>query len=165
MHSTINKANTSEGQTSSLQALFRPRGIAVVGASQGPARGNSILKNLKQVGYAGPVFAVNPRYAEVQGVPCVASVRDLPHDVECLVSAINAEATCEVLEGAFQHGVRAAVVLAAGFGEGGKGFERVRRLEALSRAGMSICGPNCYGVLNLLDRIAAYSGAIPHPAL
>jgi acyl-CoA synthetase (NDP forming) len=149
----------------SMTALLRPRGVAVVGASQGPARGNSIIKNLRQTGYAGTVFAVNPRYQEVQGAPCVASVRDLPSDVDCIVSAVNADASCQVLTDAMDHGVRAAVVLAAGFGEGGKGIERGHRLQELAQAGMAICGPNCYGVLNLLDGVATYSGAIPTPAL
>ena len=149
----------------SLRSLFAPRGIAVVGASQGPARGNSIIKNLKQIGYQGKIFAVNPRYSDVLGAPCVASVMDLPGDVDCIVSAINADATCQVLEDAMRHGIAASVVLAAGFGEGGKGHQRGFRLQALADAGMAICGPNCYGVLNLIDGVAAYSGAIPSPTL
>jgi acyl-CoA synthetase (NDP forming) len=149
----------------SLRSLFAPKGIAVVGASQGPARGNSIIKNLKQIGYQGKIFAVNPRYSDVLGAPCVASVMDLPGDVDCIVSAINADATCQVLEDAMRHGIAASVVLAAGFGEGGKGYQRGFRLKALSDAGMAICGPNCYGVLNLIDGVAAYSGAIPSPTL
>ena len=164
MDSGLSDAKASAIHASLLEALLRPRGIAVIGASQGPARGNGILKNLKQIGYSGTLFAVNPRYAEVQGVACVAHVRDLPREIQCVVSAVNADATCAVLEDGFAHGIRAAIVLAAGFGEGGKGLDRVGRLDVLSNAGMAICGPNCYGILNLLDGIGAYSGAIPDAA-
>ena len=60
-------------------------------------------------------------------------------------------------------GVRAAVVLSAGFGEGGHGETRAQRLMALAAKGMAICGPNCFGVLNLKDSLATYSGQFHLP--
>src|SRR5262249_58322586 len=93
----------------------------------------------------------------------VASVRDLPAAVECLVVAIGADAACDVLEDAFAHGIRAAIVLSAGFGEGGHGGARGDRLRALAARGMCICGPNCFGLINVKAGMAAYSGPLLKP--
>jgi acyl-CoA synthetase (NDP forming) len=149
--------------TESMRALLAPRAIAVVGASQNRGRGNGVVANLKAAGFAGEIFAVNPRYREVLGCPCVPTVHDLPAAVECVVVAVAAAAACDVLEDAHAHGVVAAIVLAAGFGEGGHGEARASRLRALADKGMRICGPNCFGLINLSSAMAAYSGPLPLP--
>jgi acetyltransferase len=144
-----------------MLALMKPRGIAVIGASQRANRATGVLNNLKKIGYAGAIFGVNPNYREVMGHPCVPSVRDLPADIDCVVAAVAADAACDSLEAALEHGIRSAVVLAAGFGEGGKGGLRAERLRGLAARGMCICGPNCFGVLNVKDGVAAFSGTLP----
>lgn len=146
-----------------MRRLLAPRAIAVVGASQRPGRGTSVLVNLREAGFAGEVFAVNPRYEEVLGYKCYPSVADLPATVDCIVLAVAANAALDVLDQAFRHGIRAAVVLSAGFGEGGHGEARAARLRALAAQGMCICGPNCYGALSVRNGAAAYSGALPRP--
>ena len=135
----------------------------MVGASQRATRGTGVLKNLQKIGFKGDLFAINPNYSEVLGCPSFASVRDLPKSVDSIVLAVAAEAACDILEQAFERGVRAAVVLSAGFGEGGHGVNRVQRLMALAAKGMAICGPNCFGVLNLKDSVATYSGQFHLP--
>jgi acetyltransferase len=147
----------------SIHALLAPKAIAVVGASQRPGRGTGVVANLKAAGFTGDIFAVNPRYSEVLGYPCVPSVRELPACVECLVVAVAADAACGVLEEAHAHGIRAAIVLAAGFGEGGHGEARAARLSALADQGMRICGPNCFGLINVKSGMAAYSGPLARP--
>ena len=77
------------------------------------------------------------------------SVSDLPASVDCLVVAVAADATCDILEEAYAHGIPAAIVLAAGFGEGGHGDARAARLRSLADQGMCICGPNCFGLINV----------------
>ncbi len=146
-----------------MQALLDPKAIAVVGASQRPGRGRNVIANLRDCGFTGGIFAVNPRYQDVLGYTCVASVRDLPPSVDCLLLAVAADATCDILEDAFAHGIRAAIVLAAGFGEGGHGEARAARLLSLTERGMRICGPNCFGLINLRSGAAAYSGPVPRP--
>jgi acetyltransferase len=143
-----------------LDRLLKPRSIAVVGASQRPTRGTGILSNLLQIGFPGKIFAINPNYKDILGCPSFASVADLPEPVDSLVVAVAADAACDVLEQARKHGVGAAVVLSAGFGEGGHGQNRVQRLNALSAGGMALCGPNCFGVLNIKDKVATYSGQV-----
>ncbi len=147
-----------------LRFLLKPASVAVVGASQRPTRGTGVLKNLQKIGFAGDLFAINPNYTDVLGCPSFASVRDLPKAVDSIVLAVAADAACDILEEAHARGVRSAVVLSAGFGEGGHGASRAQRLAVLSAQGMSICGPNCFGVLNLKDSVATYSGQI-HPPL
>jgi len=149
--------------TAALPQLLQPKAIAVIGASQRGGRANGVINNLRNCGYGGEIFGVNPRYTEVLGCPCVPSVRDLPPTVECIVIAIGAEAACDVLEDAFAHGIRAAIVLSAGFGEGGHGGARGERLRALAARGMCICGPNCFGLINVKAGMAAYSGPLMRP--
>lgn len=149
--------------TRSLKPLLAPRAIAVVGASQRGGRGAHVIANLRDNGFAGAIYGVNPRYHEVQGFACYPSVGDLPAGVDCVVAAVGAEATCDVLEQAHAKGIAGAVVLAAGFGEGGIGEARALRLRSLAANGLCICGPNCFGFINVKDRVAAFSGPIARP--
>ncbi len=146
-----------------MKALLEPRAIAVVGASQKRGRGTGVVANLRDCGFKGDVFAVNPRYDNVLGYKCFASVADLPGSVDCIVVAVGADAACDVLDQAYAKGIPAAVVLAAGFGEGGHGEARALRLQSLAAKGMCICGPNCFGLINLKSSVAAFSGPIPRP--
>ena len=146
-----------------MKALLEPRAIAVVGASQKRGRGTGVVANLRDCGFKGDIFAVNPRYDDVLGYKCFASVADLPECVDCIVVAVGADAACDVLDQAYAKGIPAAVVLAAGFGEGGHGEARALRLQSLAAKGMCICGPNCFGLINLKSSVAAFSGPIPRP--
>lgn len=148
---------------SRLRSLLEPRAIAVVGASQRGGRGANVIANLRDCGFAGEILPVNPRYADVHGFKCYPSIDALPAGVDCIVVAVGADAACDVLDQAHAKGIPAAVVLAAGFGEGGFGEARAQRLRSLAAKGMCICGPNCFGLINLKARTAAYSGPVPRP--
>ncbi len=74
----------------SMRALLDPKAIAVIGASQQPGRGTSVVANLRDAGFKGGIFAVNPRYTDVLGYPCYPSVNELPDNVDCIVIAIPA---------------------------------------------------------------------------
>src|SRR5262249_3141178 len=127
-------------------------------------RGANVIANLRDGGFTGEIFAVNPRYQEIHGYKCLPSVAELPSSVECIVVAVAAEAACDVLEQAHAKGIAAAIVLAAGFGEGGHGQARAERVESLAAKGMSICGPNCFGLINLKAKFTAFSGPVPRPS-
>src|SRR5437762_180799 len=133
----------------SMRALLNPKAIAVIGASQRPGRGTSVIANLRDSGFKGEVYAVNPRYTDVLGFPCYPSVSKLPESVDCIVIAIPARAACDVMEQAFAQGIRAAIVLAAGFDDDGADGPLGTRLKALVQQGMAICGPNCFGLVNI----------------
>jgi acetyltransferase len=146
---------------SSLQALLDPKAIAVVGASPRPGPGSRVIANLRDAGFKGRIVAVNPRYPDVLGYPCVASIADLPKEIDCLVVAVAAETACGVLEQGQERGIPAAVVLSAGFGEGGQTDARAERVRAVSDRGMAICGPNCFGIINVRSGAACFSGVAP----
>jgi acetyltransferase len=146
---------------SSLRALLDPKAIAVVGASPRPGPGSRVIANLRDAGFKGGIFAVNPRYPDVLGYPCVANIGDLPNEVDCLVVAVAAETACSVLEQGQERGIPAAVVLSAGFGEGGQADTRAQRVRAVADRGMAICGPNCFGLINVRTGAASFSGVAP----
>ncbi len=132
-------------------AVLEPRSIAVVGASRDRDRvGGAVLANLRSAGFAGALHAVNPAAAEVQGVPAVAAVAELPDPVDLAVLAVPAAEVAATARECAARGVRALVVLSAGFGEiGPDGAARERELLAVCReAGIRLVGPNCLGVLN-----------------
>ncbi len=147
----------------SLPVLLNPKSIAVVGASPTRDRARILLQNLRTAGYAGEVFAINPRYNDVLGYKCYPSIADLPQPADCVVVLVGAEAACTALEQAFAAGTRAGVVPSAGFGEGGHGADRAARLQRLAAGGMSICGPNCFGLLSVKSGAALYSGGVSFP--
>lgn len=146
-----------------LPVLLNPKSIAVVGASPNRGRAKLVLENLRSAGYAGRVFAINPRYEEVLGYKCYPSLSSLPETPDCVVALVGAEVACDVLEQAYSLGTRAGVVPSAGFGEGGYGNERAERLRRLAAGGMCICGPNCFGLIAVKCGAAMYSGPISFP--
>jgi len=153
-----------------LTPLMNPRSVAVVGASQRTdtlpnrePRGNRVIRNLKNFGYPGRIIAINPKYREVMDCRCYRDLAAIPEPVDCVVLAVPNRSVPDLLESAAAAGVRAAVVFAAGFAEtGAEGKSRQTRLEALSRErGFLICGPNCYGVLNVFGKAPLFASSIP----
>lgn len=134
-----------------VRAVLEPRSIAVVGASRRADRvGGAVLRNLLASGFDGPLHAINPAADEVQGVPAAAALAELSDPVDLAVVAVPAADVVAVAREAAARGVRALVVLSAGFGESGPaGAERERELLDVCRgAGIRLVGPNCLGVLN-----------------
>ena len=153
-----------------LSPLMNPRSVAIIGASQRGAsalnrepRGNRVIRNLKSFGYPGRIITVNPKYTEVMDCPCYPEIAAIPEPVDCVVLAVPNRHVPDLLDSAANAGVRAAVVFSAGFAEiGPEGKERQARLETLSRErGFLICGPNCYGVLNVFGKAPLFASTIP----
>jgi len=149
----------------SLGPLMKPASIAVVGASQRMSRATRVVANLQRFGYAGRIFPINPKYAEVLGVPCYPDLASTPEPADSVVVAIPAEQVPAVLTAAVDCGVRAAVVLSSGFAEAGApGRQRQAELERLAtERGLLICGPNCYGVFNIRLGAATFSADLVEP--
>ena len=152
-----------------LRSVFRPASIAVVGASRDRGSvGGVAFANLIVGGYSGPVYPVNHSAAHVQSVAAYPTLADCPTVPEMIVVCVPAPAVIDILREAGELGVRAAVIISAGFAEtGGEGLERQRRLKALARSyGMRIVGPNCMGVLNAAADVrmnATFSAMFPDP--
>ncbi len=142
---------SSSSRTQGLDALLEPRSVAVVGASRSPdAIGRRIFENLLEADLEGPVHPVNPKARSVGGVRAYAAVEEVPDEVDLAVIAVPAEHVPHVVEGCGRAGVRAIVVITAGFREvGGEGVQREAELRELAdRYGLRVVGPNCMGVLN-----------------
>ena len=141
-----------------LDFLFRPKHVAIVGASRTPGKlGHSVLKNLVNGGYPGRVSAINPAAAEVEGKPGYRSLRDLPERADCAFLAIPAAAIPEAVRECAEAGVRVAILGAAGFAELGteEGFTRQSDVRATARAsGLRLVGPNTNGILSTVDRLS-----------
>ncbi len=136
---------------SDLDAIFRPKSIAVVGASRHPGTiGYQILDNLLKNEFQGAVYPVNPRARVIHSVRAYPSVKEIPDPVDLAVIVVPKEVVPEVVDGCGRSGVKGLVVISAGFKEvGGEGIERERALLAIvQRHGMRMVGPNCMGVLN-----------------
>jgi acetyltransferase len=134
-----------------LDPFFRPRSIAVIGATPTPGKvGNIVIENLLGDGFMGKIHFVNPNYSDILGIPCYPTVLDCPGDVEMAVVVVPAAIVPEVLEQAGKKGVKGAVVISAGFSEGGQdGVEREKAvLESARKYGMRIVGPNSLGVIS-----------------
>jgi acetyl coenzyme A synthetase (ADP forming)-like protein len=137
--------------TASLRPFFQPSSIAIVGVSRNPANiGTRILKAVVSAGFKGPVYPVNPNAELVQSLKAYASIRDLPEAADLAVIAVPAAAVEAVIDDCAARGVRAAIVISAGFAElGGTGRERqLRLLEKVRGYGMRMVGPNCLGLMN-----------------
>jgi acetyl coenzyme A synthetase (ADP forming)-like protein len=132
-------------------AVLRPRSVAVVGAS--PDRdsiGGAVFANLLDGGYRGELHAVNRRGRRIDGHVCHRSIAEVPGELDAAVLAIPAASVAEVARACAARGVRALVVLSAGFAEAGPdGVALQRELLAVCRAGgMRLVGPNCLGVID-----------------
>ena len=133
--------------TYALDAVFRPTSVAVVGASpRERSVGRAVVRNLREAGFAGPVGLVNPKHRQIDGMPAVARLADLPFRPELVVVSTPAATVPGVIAEAVAVGARAAVVVTAGLGQGPGSL--LEKLEAAARPhGLRIVGPNCLGVM------------------
>lgn len=139
-----------------LRPLFRPRGIAVVGASADPAKaGNAMMRAL--AGFPGRLVPVNRHGGEIEGRTAYPAVDAAPGPIDLAVLVLPAAATPAALEDCAAAGVRAAVVCAGGFGESGAEGARLQRAvrDTARRNGIRLLGPNTSGFVNPADRVCA----------
>ncbi len=150
-----------------LDAILKPRSIAVVGASRRAASiGHQILDNLLRSGFQGPVYPVNPHAGVVHSLRAYPTVAAIPEPVDLAVIVVPKEQVLAAAEECGRAGVKALVVISAGFAEvGGEGVARERGLvEVVRRHGMRMVGPNCMGVLNTGPAVsmnATFGSAVP----
>jgi len=149
----------------SMHALLRPESVAIVGATPGTGRGGWIHEQLLRLGYAGPIYPVNPKYSEIRGAKAYPSLLDIPAPVEFVAVALGAGQSIRVMEECVQKQARAALFVASGFAETGLSGQmlqnELRRLAV--DHGIAVCGPNCYGIANIHGRFAAYGGSLTQP--
>ena len=146
-----------EADVAAVGHVLRPSSVAVIGASRRPGTvGGELVRNLVAAGFSGSLHLVNARGGEVAGRPTVRSIGDVEGDVELAVIAVPANAVVDVARACADKGVRALVVLTAGFAEVGPAGRALQGelLTVCRAAGMRMVGPNCLGVANARPEIA-----------
>jgi len=134
--------------THRLDPLLRPSSLAIVGASgRAGSVGNMFVRHMKLGGYAGALWGINPKYADIDGVPCFPSLAELPAPAEHVVFSIGDERIEGEFARAIDQGARAATILSPLALPGDDGLkERIR--DRAREAGVSLCGANCMGFYN-----------------
>jgi acetyl coenzyme A synthetase (ADP forming)-like protein len=151
----------------SLDPMFRPRAVAVVGASREPTSiGRKVIQNLLEFQFSGKVFPVNRMADVVHSMKCWPRVSAIPDEVDLAVIVVPRERVLEVVDDCGRKGVRALVVITAGFREvGGEGIALEEALvERVRRYGMRLVGPNCMGIVSTAPDVrlnASFSATMP----
>ncbi|MBE9375866.1 acetate--CoA ligase family protein [Saccharopolyspora sp. HNM0983] len=146
-------------------ALFNPRSIALVGATDKSGWSATAFQNLREHGFPGPVHLVNPHASTVHGQPAHPSLSAIPEPVDLAYVMVPTAAVLDVLRDGSACGVRSFVVLTAGFGEAGEeGARREREIAEFAAAhGLTVLGPNGNGYINAATRAIPYGLPVPHP--
>jgi acetyltransferase len=135
----------------SLDGIFRPKSIAVIGAStKKGAIGREILHNLIEGEFNGKVFPVNPKATVIHSIKCYSTILDVPDAVDLAIIITPRDHVKSILEQCGEKGVKGVVTITAGFKETGEEGARkeLELVEVIKKYGMRMVGPNCFGVLN-----------------
>jgi acetyltransferase len=134
-----------------MKALFEPKAIAVIGASRRPeAVGHAILRNLTEAKFKGEIYPVNPKVDMILDVKCYPSILKTPGPVDLAVIILPSTLVVEALNECVQKGVKAVVVISAGFREIGEEGKRLEQqiVDIARKANIALMGPNCLGHIN-----------------
>ncbi len=141
----------SNAPEDTLGPLLNPGSVAIIGASDNPARiGGRPLRYMRDAGFSGRIYPVNPNRESVQGLPAFASITAVPEPVDTAIIAVAAPAVVDIAEACAAANVKAVIIFSAGFAEmDDDGRRRQDALTAIARTTpMRIVGPNCLGVYN-----------------
>jgi acetate---CoA ligase (ADP-forming) len=158
------RRNERHAAARSIQPILNPRSVALVGASRQPGTiGAALLANLKRCGFTGRIYPINPKAAEVDGLPAFPSVSAVGAPIDMALIAVPAPLVENAVQDCARAGVRGVVIVSSGFGElSQEGREIERRLRDFCRAtGMRMVGPNCMGVLNTDPAISMNAVFVP----
>jgi acetyltransferase len=136
-----------------MEFFFKPKGIALIGATPNPLKGgNAILKNITS-GYKGPVYPVNPRYTEIDNITCYASVAKVPDPVDLAIVFVPGQFVSQVVRDCADRGIKGVMIESSGFAESGKqGQIMQQELTTFARkAGIRLWGPNCMGIVDAVN--------------
>jgi len=130
-----------------LEKLLAPQSIVMVGASPRPTSvGRAILRNLREGRFAGPIYLVNPRHLNIEGISAVRRIEDLPDRLDLAVVAVPPKAVPETIAALGSKGCASAIVITSGLGHGADSLAEAARQNARA-SGLRLVGPNCLGVL------------------
>jgi acetyl coenzyme A synthetase (ADP forming)-like protein len=151
----------------SLKPFFRPRSVAVIGASRNRTHiGYRLLESLQEGRFAGTIMPVNPQATEIAGLPVFPSLKAIPGPVDLAIIAVPPNAVLAVIEDCAAKQIPAAILITAGFAETGTlGISLEQQLrEKVRQHGIRLIGPNCFGLMNLDPAVrlnATYTPIVP----
>ncbi|WP_085990956.1 acetate--CoA ligase family protein [Oceanobacillus senegalensis] len=150
-----------ETKTDKLSSMLSPRSIAIIGASGDERKiGYKPVSNLKEIGYDGSVFLVNPKYEQIAGYPCYKDIESLPTNIDLVLVSVSAANVMGVLHKLRERAVRSVIILSSGYAEvGEKGALLQQEISDFSEeSNIPICGPNTIGLANFKEKsIASFS--------
>jgi len=132
-----------------FEPLFYPKSLAIIGASAEPTKfGNIILSAIKEIGYGGEIYPVNPEGGEIKGMKVYPSLKEIPGEVDFAIISLPAPLVVSALEECLRKGVQGVAIMTSGFKETGtpEGRNMEEELSRIARQGIRILGPNCFGV-------------------
>ena len=142
-----------------LESLFRPKKVAVIGASSKELSiGNRVIKNLIDFGFKGDIYPINPKADEIRGIKAFESITDCPDNIDVVHMVIPAKFVPQAVEDCGRKGVKNIIINSGGFSETGPEGEAIEKdfLARAAKYGIRILGPNCQGIINSDPRIRAY---------
>jgi acetyltransferase len=147
-----------------LSPLFEADRLAIIGASDRNHYAVNIFKNLQNMGFdLSRIIPINPGRPEVFGLKAYPSILDVPGEIPLAVIAVNNKAVASVVEDAGKKGVKAGVIFADGFAEGGEAGKQLQQqlTEAAKAAGIKLLGPNCMGFVSVRAKLGIWGGELP----
>ena len=151
----------------SLEAFFEPGSVAVVGASREKGKvGNELLTALIRGGFEGKIFPINPKADEIEGLKCFPDVKSVGEAPDLVVITVPAKIVPAVMRDCADAGVKAVIIISAGFKETGEEGGRLEQaaLQIARAAKMRVIGPNCLGLMVPGRKLnASFGGGLPRP--
>jgi len=137
-----------------MDFFFEPKGVAVIGASPNPGKGGNIIVTNLQKGYSGAIYPVNPRYEEINGLRCYASILDVPDPVDLAIVYVGAKMVPQTIRDCASRGIRGAMLESAGFSESGPEGAALQdeTFKVAKETGIRLWGPNCMGLVDAVNR-------------
>ncbi|MBN2457388.1 MAG: acetate--CoA ligase family protein [Sedimentisphaerales bacterium] len=149
----------------SLEKFFKPRSVAIVGASQQPGKvGYEILNSMIDAGYEGKIFPVNHKAQSIAGLKCYPDLASIKQSCDLVIIVVPAPVVPEIIRQCAKAGTKAVIIITAGFKEVGKdGREFEKQVTSIARqSGIRIIGPNCLGVIAPSSKLnASFGGDLP----
>ncbi len=143
-----------------LESLFRPKSVAVIGASSKELSiGNRVIKNLIDFGFKGGIYPINPKADEIRGLKAYKSIMDCPDNIDVVHMVIPAKFVPMAMEDCGKKGVKNVIINSGGFSETGPEGEAFEKelLATAKKYGIRVMGPNCQGVINTDPEIRSYT--------
>ncbi|MBI9034464.1 MAG: acetate--CoA ligase family protein [Bacteroidales bacterium] len=160
-----NCSRSSTVDIDALDGLFRPKSVAVIGASPQEGKiGFTVVNNLIESKYNGKIYPINPKSSEILGIKAYPSILDVPDSIDAAVIVVPAKFAEQVTEECGKKGVKGLIIIASGFSEVGNTELEEKVVEIAHKYNMRVLGPNIVGVLSNTDKMnASFAPFLPFP--